>query len=60
MSFDTETVLLAALLIVVPAVFSVFTVVRHVSGFMRDVDAEEQAAKDSLKNKENLQTNRKQ
>ena len=47
MLFDAEAIVLAAVLVILPAVFAILSVKRHVSRFMRDVEAEEQTAENS-------------
>lgn len=49
MHFDCETILLAAMLVVAPAVFAIISVKRNVSKFIRDVEAEEQDSGDNRK-----------
>ena len=54
MLFDAEAIVLAAMLVIVPAVFAILSVKRHVSRFMRDVEAEEQAAENSGRDEKSL------
>lgn len=54
MLFDAEAVVLAAVLVILPAVFAIISVKSHVSRFMRDVEAEEQAAENSGKDENSL------
>ena len=50
MQLDYETVFLALALVLAPAAFAFLSVKKHVSGFIRDVEREEQEAADSRKN----------
>lgn len=51
MQFDYETILLAAMLVVAPAVFAIISVKRNVSKFIRDVESEEQDSKGNFTEK---------